>query len=314
MDLAEAPLLFDELDRGLYIRRAEPEFWLRSAVDRPRGGGWLLLGGPGTGKTTLLRWLKWELQNRVLVGWVDAGTAASIGQLLALIATALNIRIAPADDQNDDPQAIQQQLQALRGLPHACVLIDNLADHEAAFGLFGRMRDVIWASHHTFIVTGRLEDVAVLRRPPADAFFSHALRLGPPDEQMLRELGRNAGAKPEQTQRLVIAQPPSLRAAVRALNTPALMDGTERWREQLAAVRPAAAVVAEQILELDRAVSADDHELQARTGLRAIALRRYLRSLERDGLLRVIPERDGQPGRPRLLYQVDLGRGRGGET
>lgn len=315
MTLTEAPLLLDELDRDLYIRRAEAEFWLLSAAQRQHGGGWLLLGAPGTGKTTLLRWLKAELQNRIQVGWVDAGAVAEASELLTLIAAALNIHVAP-DRRHDDPQTIQQQLQALRGSPHACVLIDNLAGHEAAFGLFGRMRDAIWTSHHSFIACGREEDVAVLRRPPADAFFSHVLRLGSPEPAVLDQLARHANADPVQTHRLLAARPPSLRAAVRALNAPETVDGTERWRQQLLTVRPAAASVAEQVLELDRAVSAEDAELQSRTGLRTIALRRYLRSLERDGLLRVMPERRGGPGRPRLLYEVDLDeeRDRGGEA
>jgi hypothetical protein len=302
--LPESPLLFDESDRDLYVRRPDIEFWLRSAA-QASGGGWLLLGAPGTGKTTMLRWLEAELRReQAPIAWVDAGAITSAAELVDLIARPLHVQEDAASD--GDTHSIQRQLRALRERPRTCVIIDNLTDQQAAFDLFGRMRDLIWGTRHNIILSGRLDDVATLRRPPADAFFSHTLQLHPPDVGILQALGENVERPLPDLQRLLSLRPPSLRAAVRYLNTPSLMDGAERWRARLSGLRPAAAGVGEQVLELGRPVTAEDDELQARTGLGSIALRRYLRSLEHDGLLRVAPERTGRPGRPVLTYETDL--------
>jgi hypothetical protein len=309
MLLTESPLLLDDADRDLYIRRTEAEFWLRSAT-LGQGGGWLLLGAPGTGKTTLLRWLEAELRSKqAAVAWVDAGAIEGVGELVELISDPLQdnrFRTSNFDGAPAGSQAIQQQLRALRERPRSCVLIDNLADPQAGFDLFGRMRDLIWASGHSVVLSGLPESVAVLRRPPADAFFSHTMQLSPPDETMTRTLAERAGADAELVQRLLLARPPSVRTVIRYLNNPTLMAAAERWRETLTHTKPGAANVGEQILDLRRPVTAEDEELQARTGLGPIALRRYLRSLEREGLLRVLPEHGGRPGRPRLTYQPAL--------
>lgn len=307
MYFPEAPLVFDDLDRDLYVERAEVEFWLRSAT-HAHGGGWLLLGPPGAGKTTLLRWLEHELiKKRASVAWVDAGTATDARELIELIAQA-TAGEASASPANGEPHLLQARLRQLRNFPRTCVLMDNLSSGGPAFDLFGRMRDLVWASGHTFIVTGRRDDIAVLRRPPADAFFSHTYVLPTPDEDMLETLALRAKAPSSDRQRMVSLRPPSLRAAVRYLNSPASALAETPWRDRLRTLTPAAASVAEQALELGRPVTPSDTEMQARTGLGEIALRRYLRSLQKQGLLRVIPERTTKPGRPRLVYEPDIGQ------
>jgi hypothetical protein len=305
MSFPEAPLVFDNLDRDLYIERPEVEFWLRSAI-HAHGGGWLLLGPPGAGKTTLLRWLEHELaKERASVAWVDAGTATDASELIELIAQATS-GAGSASPASNEPHLLQARLRQLRNAPRTCVLMDNLTSGVPAFDLFGRMRDLVWASGHTFIVTGRRDDIAVLRRPPADAFFSHTYALPTPDKDMLEALALHAEASSSNRQRLVSLRPPSLRAAVRYLNSPASATAETPWRDRLTTLTPAAASVAEQMLELGRPVTPSDTELQARTGLGEIALRRYLRSLQQQGLLRVIPERTAKPGRPRLVYEPDV--------
>jgi hypothetical protein len=57
---------------------------------------------------------------------------------------------------------------------------------DLAYEWFGRLRDEVWALGHTWIVSARPSDAATLRTPPANAFWSTTVELGPLVEEERR--------------------------------------------------------------------------------------------------------------------------------
>ena len=149
-------------------------------------------GGPGTGKTTLLRRVEHEYPGAAV--FARAEPAGSTSELLEAIASAvmpprtvrtrlagteLDVRLLVATlsgvlgDWQDEDEAQRPRV----------VLVDG-ADEEQIRVLFGRYRDSLWDLPLTWIVAGRRSAPP----PPADAFFDRVLQLAPWPLEQIQEL------------------------------------------------------------------------------------------------------------------------------
>ncbi len=90
MRFRDRPLLVDGLDADLYVQRPALERPLLAALARERNV--LLLGPPGSGKSTTLRKLAGDLRKEGRqVALVNAGAARSTEDLLALVTSELDL-------------------------------------------------------------------------------------------------------------------------------------------------------------------------------------------------------------------------------
>jgi DNA-binding transcriptional ArsR family regulator len=304
--LSDRPILLDELDREAYVPRRIERDLLRATQ---RSSGVLLVGEEGSGKTTLLNWLMAGLrEKRRPVARVDAAVARDAADVLDLIRFALHASHREWREGESPPEpgaveSVRLQLAAerLAGAPPATILLDNLFDHGAAHTVFGRLRDVLWQSHHRWVVTARPQDVRAFLAPPADAFFQERLTIPVLGDDEIAEFAERAGAAKAFRARSPRTPRDAVRAA-RALASPdvggdAFVDAAER-------VGPAAASVFQQMESLGRPVTASDPDFTARTGMSPITLRRHLRALIDAGLVAAEQERSGQIGRPRMVYHL----------
>ncbi len=292
MPLRESPIQFDSGDAGAYVPRRDLERRLAAAG---RASGVLLFGDRGSGKTTMLNWLARELEREGRpVARVDASLAGSTLELLELVRAALPAP-GPAPAEAGPPGALRLHaaIGALRGDGGASILLDNLVDHEIIGTLFGRMRDLVWATGHRWVVTARRPDRHVFLRPPADAFFAVRIALAPLDDQELRAFAALGGAT-----RLPPAETRLPRDVVQHLLGLAWTadDGAE------ASIDNTARRVLRELQAIGRPVAPDDEELLERLCVSTFTLRRHLRALARRGLIEHEREHLGRAGRPRLLY------------
>jgi DNA-binding transcriptional ArsR family regulator len=181
-----------------------------AAVERALALGFnvLLLGDPGTGKTSFLRQLeRWRGDERTV--FVDLERYETDRDKVRAIAGALGQRGgAPArgrdaaaggretapdpaawgalDDGSVIGEADVAAMAGAAGESHT-VLLDN-GDPDFVHLVFGRFRDVVWEFPHRWVVAGEPARRSDLLRPPADAFFDAVVELGELAEDDAREL------------------------------------------------------------------------------------------------------------------------------
>ena len=149
-------------------------------------------GGPGSGKTTMLRRVEHEYPSTAVFARAEPGESAT-GLLNAIVSavrpplaprsrltgTELDVRWLEAavssalDDWRDEDEAERPRV----------VLVDG-ADDEQVRVLFGRNRDTMWDLPLTWVVTGRRRAPP----PPADSFFDRVVHLAPWPREQVREL------------------------------------------------------------------------------------------------------------------------------
>lgn len=316
MRFRDRPLLVDGVDASLYLERPELESRLVDPLMADRNV--LLLGEPGSGKSTLLRKTASLLESRgrraVLVNGAVAQDAAG---LLEFVDVALRQRLGePADDQPAEPgPASTGLLHATRRLRRASpvvILLDGMMDAEIGYDVFGRLRDELWELEHPWAVAVRPRDSGMLRSPPADAFWSAVIEVPPLDHGQTERLLRLGLAEHEyllvdRDRVLAGAYPRSvIRSAHEALargnQSSASMSGQDLVQRASDLGRSEAMAMAE-LQGLGRPVSAHDPELLERLGWSRPYAQRILSHLERNRLLRTMPERSDRAGRPRKLYE-----------
>jgi hypothetical protein len=318
MLLRDRPLLVAGIDAGLYVDRPE----LEASIAGPllEGRNVLILGEAGSGKSTLLRKVAVDLERRgrpaVIVNAAIADDAAG---LLDLIEIALHDHLAGGSQRQSRPEEplAARLLRGARRLQHdqsAAILIDGLIDARIGYELFGRLRDELWSSGHSWAVSARPRDSAALRTPPAEAFWSRVAEIHPLSNQeaaRLLKLGlsaeefRSIGEDPHINQ----MYPRNLvrwareRLERRGQDEPAGED----WQSVVTrtGVGRSEALALAELHGLGRPVSAHDPEFLERLGWSRPYAQRILSGLEGRGLLRSIPERSDRPGRPRKLYELD---------
>lgn len=316
MRLRGRGLLVGSTDSNLYVPRERLELALLEPM--LSGGNILLLGGRGTGKTTSLRKLAFDLRNQDReVAWINASLAGSASELLALVAEALTI--APIRVSDDASAAeLAAAVRNLAGAPPTCLLIDGPLPAGAARALFVRLRDELWALEHQWAVTSGSSRISDLRLPPADVFWDQTIPIPALTSSEVEELlsrGLNAEERAE-LQRLHWKPPEPAwpRDVVRGVRE--IIDGgyvveTADEVTRLQAVRNELDRVPSMILaeleSLHRPAAANDSELLERLGYSRAYIARGLADLEQKGLVAAeFESTEGRSGRPRKLYEPVL--------
>ena len=286
MLLRERPLFADGIDADIYVSR-EIESVLLDAVAAERNT--LLLGAAGTGKTTLLRWLRARLRDRGRrCAFVNASLASDVFSFSELVADALedtfrdrpDARILAARKTGDDvPRAVRllHEVRRLAAPEPVVILVDGLTDSTIGHDWFGRLRDEVWELGHTWVLAARPVDSAALRTPPADAFWSLVLEFGPLTDQERDALLRR-GLEPHEREEVEAwVFPPHLSARklvamLQHILSPRL-DTTDRaevadwWRrrhDQAAALGGPEQTALAELEAIGRPVSAHDEDLLRR--------------------------------------------------
>jgi DNA-binding MarR family transcriptional regulator len=324
--------LYDNLgDSRLFVA---PDSWNSVIGALERRLNIAIVGSRGVGKTTLLRQVQLALRNGgERVSFVDATAMkdpfelairvrdALLGQPAPLVASA---RLAASNFSGDPAplagasRALAEVLREIGGAEQATILVDASASAEAVYGLFGRMRDVLWQQEHRWMIAVEEADRATALKPPADAFFDSIIVLEPWSiDDLVNLLGRRADAEHQWPRELLIGAATgshgSPREALRVLSDAlvhdrdpsALLDARGRLLDRASQLgRPTGMLMAEL---LNRgAASSSDKDLQDSLGVTRSRLTQMLRQLLANELVTVESEHADGPGRPRTVYRAAL--------
>jgi hypothetical protein len=316
MRLRDRPLLVDGVDADLYVGRPK----LEASVVEPllEGRNVLILGEAGAGKSTLLRKVASDLGRRgrpaIIINGAIADDAA---EFLELVEAALHDPQAEGSRRSAPPDAPPARLlsgaRRLQRDHSSAILVDDLTDPKIAYDVFGRLRDELWNSDHSWAVAVRPRDSAALRTPPADAFWSRVCEVPALTCDEMTGL-LHKGLSVEELKQIEQERP----------NTGTYPRNLIRWaRDRLEGRRSGSpkryewpssipegigrsdAMALAELQGLGRPVSAHDPEVLARLRWSRPYAQRVLSRLEDQGMLRSIPERNNQPGRPRKLYELN---------
>ena len=198
------PLAQSRIDQKRFTDRAvETREVLRAVADRQPV---LVLGEPGSGRTSLLNHVAWLL-GREAKPWesvvVSGELARSPAQLLGVLVARLGRLAEPGVPRGqwlqelqalalpDGPfgevaqPAILMELVDLLGdrlvalERRVCLMVDGVSP-AVAHAVFGSLRNELWALEGVaWVVAGDLAAGPLYREPPADAFFARTVELGP---------------------------------------------------------------------------------------------------------------------------------------
>jgi hypothetical protein len=330
---AVRPLYDTAADRRFFVAPAEWEVLLR-AINRHNS---VLISGPrGWGKTSMLRQVQLGLRNdRQTVAFVDATAVDEPLELLQRVRGALKGRPSASEELSDRIQALGavlagapdppsrgassdslvNEVHQIEELPQTTILLDASHSAAAVYGVFGRLRDLIWQLPHHWVVAVDKEDEPTVLKPPADAFYDIVLRLQPWESDYIFALLHARLADDElDTDALNVitsAANGNPRAAIRAANE-ALVTGippSVSLKQRTALLnrageigRPHGMLMAE-LLDLGQASPSDTALLQ-RLGLSRARVTALLRELLSHGLVESTPEAGSSTsGRPRTIYK-----------
>jgi len=218
-------------------------------------------------------------------------------------------------DEGDQLEAAYKALADVAGvLPDQCViLLDGLAPalvHE----IFGRMRDEMWTLRLQWVLTGDLEDKAILLAPPADAFFEQVVTLAPFSEEEINQMlaARDPDGELSEHLRVLIAERSAgnpgrtLVLARQALvssdpltdiNRGSVIDQVERE------IGEPAARLADDLARHGPS-GPSDTQLLRRIGWSRPRAYQVFQALQRAGFTEVSTERTGRAGRPINTYRL----------
>lgn len=247
--------------------------------------------------------------------WINAALADGPADLLRTI--EMQVGGSRSNDVVGAPTPSSELLilaQALASHPPAVLLVDGLSESGLSFDLFGRLRDELWATGHTWLVSSRPRDAASLRRPPADAFWSAVVEIQPLsyaevsrfldrglDQQERARLERDgpiAGLHPRllirEVEEALDSKPGERQARIGALVERANLLGRSEG------------MALTELIGLGRPASAHDPELLEKLDWSRAYAQRIFAHLEQERLVRSISESSERSGRPRKLYEPDF--------
>jgi len=328
MLLSGRPLYDNQADRAMFVPVAQWDPLIR-AIERHLNV--LLLGRGGSGKTTLLHQVQLVLrQHDEPVVFIDGTGVENVLELVSRIrntlvgepsvmAVAGNVVEAFSGGKAPPGGASRQlgsQLQAIGEAPPTVILVDGPSSPEAAFDLFGRMRDVLWQQPHHWVVALEAQHRSAVLKPPADAFFDSVLSLDDWSMDAVSDLLLRR-AKGELPDGLIAAAAAaadgSPRQALRALNygivngeDPAvLLNERGRLLEEATRLGRAPSMLLAELLDRGQA-SPSDPELQESLGVTRARLTQMFHQLSQHDLVVSEAERAMGPGRPRIVYRPNL--------
>lgn len=331
MLIGSRPLYDNRGDAQRYVHPPAWDLALR-AVERRLNAA--IVGPRGVGKTSLLRQLQLALREKgERVAFVDATAVGDVLELAGRVRDALVSQPAPVlAGASPAAEAFRAQHVPVAGASRALgallreigqveatiVLVDASASAEACYGLFGRMRDVLWQQGHDWVLAMEDSDRATALKPPADAFFDTVIQLEPwPINELVELLARRADPDEPWPRDLLVSTATgaqgSPREALRALSGAlvhdrdpvASLDARGRLLDHASKHgRPAGMLMAEL---LDRGqASPSDEDLQRTLGVTRSRLTQIFRQLLADQLVSAESERPKGPGRPRVVYRPAL--------
>ncbi len=176
-------------------------------------------------------------------------------------------------------RALASLLREIGQAEPATILVDASSSADAVYGLFERMRDVLWQQEHRWVLAIEHTDRATALKPPADAFFDTVISLDPwPMNELVDLLARRADPAQLWPRDLLISAATgangSPRQALRALSDAlvhdrdpaAALDQRGRLLDRASELgRPAAMLMAE-LLDRGQASPSDD-DLQKTLGV-----------------------------------------------
>jgi len=326
MELSGRPLLDTKPDHALFAgRRAELD---RLEADVRSGLNVLLVGERGSGKTSLLRQLAYELRQQSpeepAPAFVEGRIANDVKTFLDLVRYRLGLRPTVVD-----PGGWQTALGTMGGKPmladalelpnlisslkeaapngRRVVLVDELAS-PVGQTVFGRLRDELWQVPLTWVVSTAEDEAGPYLAPPADAFFDSVVRLEPLTKEAQREVlemragkkgARIAGQVDEGNLRRLLGLTRDL-VQGRARRPELLRAASKRDARVSKLGRSASMLLAE--LESLGAASASDEALLRRLGWTRPRAVQVFHQLEDKGLVTSSTVK-GDSGRPRKIYR-----------
>lgn len=296
-----------------------------------RGSNVLVMGIRGIGKSSFLSRLEWQLeQDGSTVIALDGRLAESAHDFLQLLvhrlAThgTLPLSDAPRPNANMPANGAQLLLDDLRGLRDVLqtdvttvVLVDEVPSPEVGRTLFGRLRDELWELPLAWVVAADAAQRASFIEPPADAFWTRIVELGPFDERAARELLHRRLDKGQLSNDVVdtllgqaSGNPRTLISlahdvALEGRATQAVVAEQQRREDTAAALGAPARRVLDELEAHGPASASDAAFLQRLSWTRGRAAQ-VLRELERAGLV-TASSRPGKAGRPKRIYEVKRG-------
>lgn len=331
--LLKARPLYDNLpDSRLFVTPPQWDQIIR-AVDRRLN---VLLQGPrGSGKTSLLHQVQLSMRDREeAVAFVDATGVDDVLELARRVRNAIGGEPSPLRGSAElavgaltpDPEPVAGasrqlagQLRAIGEQRSTIVLLDASSAPEAVYGLFGRMRDVLWQQDHRWVVAIDDRDRSTVLRPPADAFFDLVVRLGPWSTNDIADLltrrGEGDPAAGDLIGKAAAGANGNPREAIRALSyglvneedPSALLTERAQLLDRASAIGRTPAMLMAELLNRDPAGPSDE-DLQSTLGLTRTRLTQMFHQLQDAGLVTSESVRPSGPGRPRIIYRPSLTR------
>lgn len=335
VDLSPRPLRSTERDRRLFVDRPELDGVLKTLLG---GGNVLLLGDRGAGKSSFVHRAAADVEaGGRNVAVVDGRAAMTATELLARVAdvvrTTWPLAGANGPASSDAFEAGQLQMAVAADTTPSRLLIDELRTlrsliAERGLGVifvdepasdisrtvFGRLRDDLWQLPIAWCVAADSAARAPFITPPADAFWTRVVDLGPLDSAAGEELLRRRTSPDELAPSLlgeVVRQSEGnprriLKLAYDVIEGERSTESLEREQadreRRLASLsEPARRLLFE--LEANGASSPSDVGLQQRLGWTRGRASQVFKELSEAGLVRSTTQRSG-PGRPRTIFEV----------
>jgi energy-coupling factor transporter ATP-binding protein EcfA2 len=316
------PLRATHADAAYVVQRASDLATLVSALSY--GFNVMVVGERGSGKSTLVNMLAARLEEessqvvQLSGGRFDSAAGALWGVTRELAAgesggpeSADLVPRGRADELEGAYRALADAAGALSD--RVVIIVDGLAStlvHE----IFGRLRDEIWALQLQWVLTGDIEEKAILLAPPADAFFEQIVTLaplaGPEVEELLalrdpdgeldpavrtliaeRSAGNPGRALVLARQALVSSDP------VAELNRGSVVEQIEQELGE-----PAARLADD--LARNGPSGPSDPQLLRRIGWSRPRAYQVFQALQHAGFAEVSSERSGRAGRPVHTYRL----------